>query len=151
MWDNPVTYLAILGGGTALVTAGVWVGSMNEHKSTVADFMAEIRDDVKKILRRLPTPIEPTSPLSLTEYGEAIAEAVGAARWVEEHAETVRGRATGKPAFEVQEITFAYAREEYELSPSIREAMYEHGYTGDHVRAVLGVVLRDELLGVKAE
>ena len=53
---------------------------------------------------------------------------------------------TGKPAYEVQDISFDYAREEYEFSPSMREAMYEHGYSGDHVRAVLGVVLRDELL-----
>ena len=36
-----------------LVTAGIWVGGVNEHRRTVVAFMKEIRDDVKEILHRL--------------------------------------------------------------------------------------------------
>lgn len=127
-----------------------WIGGIKEHKSSVTKFMSEIREDIKTILRRLPAePITPKSPLALTGYGEEIAAAVGALRWAMEHVESVRDRVVGKPAYEVEEISFAYAREEYELSSSMREVMYENGYSGEHVRAVLGVVLRDELIALQ--
>ena len=154
-WDHPGVLLAI---ATALVTATAWMTGiykngkhtqrdLDEYKGTVSGFMAEIRDDIKKILHRLPAyPIGTTSPLSLTDYGEEIAAAVNALPWAREHVELVKGRAAGKPAYEIEEISFAYAREEHELSPSMREVMYEHGYSGEHVRSVLGLVLRDELI-----
>ena len=152
MWDNPTIYLVILGAGSALVTAGIWIGSVNSDRETFREFMAEIREDIKKILSRLPPgPLGTESPLTLTDYGVAIAEAVGAHQWAKEHAQIVRDRVRGKAAYEIQEISFAYAREEYELSPSMLEAMYEPGYSRRHVQAVLGVVLRDELLAAEAE
>lgn len=102
---------------------------------------------VAERLNLLPqTVIHSSSPVSLTEYGEKIAQAVNASAWARKHAEVVQGRVAGKAAYEVEEISFSYAREEHELSPSMREIMYEHGYSGEHVRSVLGVMLRDELL-----
>ena len=158
-WDHPGVLLAI---ATALVTATAWITGiykngkhtkqdLDDHKGTVSGFMAEIREDIKKILGRLPAdPIGATSPLSLTDYGEEIAKAVDAATWAKNHVGMVKDRALGKPAYEIEDISFAYARTEYTLSPSMRETMYEHGYSGDHVRSVLGVVLRDELIRLGA-
>ncbi len=133
--------------GSGLVWFLMWVGSVKEHKSAVTKFMDEIRDDIKKILRRLPAaPVGAGSPVALTDYGEEIAKAIDATEWVRIHADTIRATISGKAAYEIKEISFEYAREQ-ELSPSMREVMYEYGYSGDHVRAVLGVVLRDQLLG----
>lgn len=146
--DTPA--VLIVGAATGLAWLLLWIGGIKEHKSSVTKFMTEIREDIKKILNRLPAdPIGAKSPLSLTDYGEKIAEAVGAKSWAREHAEIVRGRVVGKPAYEVEDVSFAYARDELVLSPSMREVMYEHGYSSEHVRSVPGVVLRDELIAIE--
>ena len=60
-WGSPVTYiipaLALIG---AIFAIGTWVGGMNTFRNTVGDTIKEIRDDIKKLLERLPAkPIAP--------------------------------------------------------------------------------------------
>lgn len=62
MWENPVTYLVILGAMGSLFSIGIWVGRMNSFKSSVEDTLAEIKESIKdiqdtirKILIRLPS------------------------------------------------------------------------------------------------
>lgn len=62
MWENPVTYLVILGAMGSLFSIGIWVGRMNSFKSSVEDTLAEIKeligniqDSIRKILIRLPS------------------------------------------------------------------------------------------------
>ncbi|MCY4622528.1 MAG: hypothetical protein OXD34_11955 [bacterium] len=116
------------------------------------NFMIEIRTDIKRLLLQSPSaPKEVASPLSLTEYGEEIATAIRARSWALQHVAIVKDRVAGQPAWKVNEVAFGYAQDECALSPTMTEAMYEHGYTRDHVRSVLGVVLRDELLELSKE
>ena len=152
MWENPVTYLVALGAIGALIRAGMWIGAMNEHKGAATKFMTEIRDDlktirkdIKLIFRRIPVPDFGGSPRRLTDYGKNISDAVAAPAWAKEEAESLRSRVTDKQPFEIDEISRAYVGE-LELSPSIRQAAYEGGYLIEHVRTVLAIVLREELI-----
>ena len=52
--NNPVFIIGlVVAVSSALLTAGVWVGGVNEHRKRVVAFMDEIRDDVKSILAKL--------------------------------------------------------------------------------------------------
>ena len=78
----PLVYVALmlaaLGAGAKLM---MWIGGMNAHKAAVTEFMAEIRDDIKSILRRLSPAVASGSPLRLTDLGKAIAESLEASTW----------------------------------------------------------------------
>ena len=81
----------------------------------------------------------------MTDYGDKISDAVDAPAWAKEQVGGLKAQVVGKRPFEIEEISFAYAQE-YEFGLSMREAMYEGGYSGEHTRVVLGIVLRDELI-----
>ena len=62
MWENPVTYVVILGAMGSLFSIGIWVGRMNSFKSSVEQSLVEIKesigniqDSIEKILFRLPS------------------------------------------------------------------------------------------------
>ena len=140
----------------ALVKWLLWIGSMNDHKGTVTEFMTDIRTDmtdirtdIKQILLRLPpTPI-PTvdsSPRHLSDYGERIRDEVQAIAWAEQEATRLRHETEGKEPYEVEDISRSHAKR-VSLSPEIQRTAYENGFSHDHVRTVLGIVLRDRLIG----
>ena len=154
MWDNPVTYLVALGAVSALVTAGIWVGNVNSDRETFRKFMTEVKADLREIrtgvwtLLGNPAAIESRSPAALTEYGEKIADAIGAVAWAKKEAVTLKDEIKGKRGYEIEERAFAYVSA-FDLSPSVRETMWEHSYRVEHVQDVLAVVLRDELLNYR--
>ena len=53
---NPLyLVVSVVAAAGAILTAGIWVGRVNEHRKNVADFMTDIRDDIENILSRLET------------------------------------------------------------------------------------------------
>ena len=122
------------------------------RKDKIAERLGELEQRVAHIEGRLgpPVPATAASPLRLTNYGEAISAAVSATVWAQQKAETLRSQVRGKQPYEIAELSFA-AGQEYALGPQVREAMYEYGYLHDHVRTVLGIVLRDELFRESSE
>ena len=84
---EPLVIFGILSGlCTALYKFALWKGAVEEGRTTVADFMKEIRDDIKKIFDRLPeTPaaVQATSPLRLTKFGESLSRAINGKQWAE--------------------------------------------------------------------
>ena len=152
LWNNPLVYVLILAVVTALIRAGMWIGAVNEHKHVVTDFMAEIREDIKKLLRRSGTAaVTSDSPLRLTERGDAIAAELDATSWAQQTAPCVRDQVEGKRPYEIQEFCLEYLdSEEFrpsdEFTVAIRTCAYDHGLDEDQVRFVLAIVLRDELL-----
>ena len=79
------------------------------------EFMKEVRDDIKKILDRLPSrAIASGSPLQLTELGRTISARIGALSMAEDMAAVVREQVRGKQAYEVQEICFDHVLKQYE-------------------------------------
>lgn len=62
---------------TALVGIGIWIGGVNADRKNLAEFVREIREDIKTILSRLPPPeATGSSPLQLTDFGKALSSGI---------------------------------------------------------------------------
>ena len=123
-WITPavIAGLAVLGGLAKWIH---WMGETNEHKNGVGKVLDEIRDDIKKILLRLPPiPAVDGSPRRLTDYGERIRDEVGANVWASREAALLRNSTKGKEPYEVEEISVSHARR-VSLTPEMRRAAYE--------------------------
>ncbi len=140
------------------VIATNWITKVNASRSTLAEFIKEIRDDIKKIFDRLPAPtIASQSPIRLTDLGREIAEEIKVREWVSECADRLHGRIESKSAYDIQEFCFQYAKQELigDLeegiislinSEDIKTSAYNHGLELKQVLEVVGVMLRDEML-----
>ena len=127
---------------------------VEKDRTTLQEFMKEIRDDIKKIFERLPAVVTSSkSPIGLTELGEQISEKVAAKAWARTEAEKLIGSTEGADALGVQETAFQYARDfdpPSELLGKMRASAFEGGVDLSSVRDVLGVELRDVLLERRA-
>ena len=126
--------------------------SLDDHKNTLSSFMAEIRDDIKQILTRLPpATVAGASPLTLTDLGKSVSQAIGGSTWAELAAITLAERAQGKQPQEIQELCFTYVTKEYTpddaMDARIMTAAYENGIEREQILRVLAIELRDRLLG----
>lgn len=125
---------------------------MQELRKEVRKDMKELRKDIKDIFKQLPPPkpLQPGSPLKLSDYGKELSETVKAKAWAERTAETLLENVKDKDAYQVQEYSFNYVKDEFkpteEQLAEIRKAAYEHGATIDHIHEVMGLELRDQLL-----
>ena len=148
-----ILLVSALGG---LVWISKWTGGVNEHKSEVSKFMQEIRDDVKKIFRRLPSKtLDRGSPLHLTDLGIDVASQIEAHTWAGEQAKALRARVAGWAAYRIQNFAFEYVRDEYEpdevFESQLEEVAYQKGVSKEEVLDVLAIALRDELAGPEAD
>lgn len=129
---------------------GKWQGEVNTDRTSLKDFMLEVRADIKKILERLPPPTTASSsPIRLTELGTQISEKLDAKSWAKIEAEKLAGKTEGADALGIQETAFSHAQNfdpPDELKGKMRDSAFERGVDLDGVRDVLGVELRDVLL-----
>lgn len=149
-WSNPLIYVV---GGIAGIGAiwklGEWKGRTDDSVSAIKDTIREIREDIKKILGRLPPPaVEQGSPLRLTEFGEEISRRLDARSWATETASNLLPEVRGKQAFQVDEFceTYVQTRLSEEWKTEVARCAYELGRDRESILSVLRVVLRDELL-----
>ena len=92
----------------------------------IREIVSEIREDIKKIFRRLPRqPIESQSPLRLTDYGRALSEGIAGAKWASRIADTIGDQVEGMEAFEIQEFSFAYVEEKLKPSEDERASAWK--------------------------
>ena len=62
-----------------------WVKGMEEFKQDTKETLAEIREDIKKLLAAQPrSVIAGASPMQLTDLGKEVSECVGAAAWAKQ-------------------------------------------------------------------
>jgi len=153
LFKNPITYLVILGVVSAIVTASIWVGKINERTGKTSELLKEIRDDIKRIFERLP-PVTATSksPAQLTDLGKKISKDLEVAGWVREAAETLREKTSGKPPYEVEELANTYVFSLVNFSPEekekVKECAYSNGLDKSKVYRVYVIELRDLLLEI---
>ena len=156
-WAAATPWWVILGLAVALVGAVVkfarWTGRVDSSLDTLGKGIAEIREDIKKLLHGQPSKtVDSGSPLQLTELGRKVAENLGAALIVDALACDLRARAEGKQAYDIQELSFDFIRDEYqptdETDARIKQCAYENGLDRDEVLDVLAVELRDRLLAL---
>ncbi len=126
--------------------------SADSDRSVLRDFMKEIRDDIKKIFERLPSPtLSGNSPLRLSALGQSISVKLGGRTWAEQVAKQLEGTAQGKSSYEIQSQCFDFV-EQAELEQSMHMAVldcaYENGISEDQVLDVLSIELRDIVLSL---
>lgn len=177
-------FIGVLLGGAFLAgyviwKVSAWKTSMESDRSTLktgfaslektlTDFMQEIRTDVKEIFLRLPAETaRSSSPITLTELGQQIAEEIKVDTWLNEYTEKVqKGIQPDTNPYEIQEACFRYADEQFmedltavtEINKAVSEidksaikadielSAYNHGLPLDKVLRVVGVKLRDNIL-----
>lgn len=152
--ENPLFWLAVVSG---LIAIGIWIGKINEHRSTVSAFMAEIRKDIKDILGKLgPSTTKTASPIQLTDLGQSVSEALGASAWAANRAEKLADRVGDAPAYDIQVLAFEYVEKEFTdettdkaMDAKIKQCAYENGLKRSQVLDVLAIELRDRLLRLR--
>ena len=108
---------------TLIFKMGAWKGSTDtsltnireeakKDRDVVKEFMAEIREDMKKIFQRLspPPPAVGQSPARLTDYGEELSKNMDAEQWARDLAPKLMPDVRGKKDFEVDAFCRKYAR-----------------------------------------
>ena len=153
--NNPVTWLVVLSILGGILSGGIWIGHVNSDRMGFSEFMAEtksvleeIRNDIKNIFHKLPSPIaEGKSPRQLTEYGEKLSTKLHARDWAERTAPSVLTQVIGKKPFEIHNFCKEFIEKiSVEEHPGVFERSYENGITDENMKIVLAIVLRDELL-----
>ena len=138
--------------GIAVITLAFKIGGWRSETNTRLDGLEKtvvrIEDDVKNILRQMPsTATVSQSPLRLTEFGEQLAEFMGAFAWAENIAPEVNLLDAVEP-YEIDEIADDYSRNglDKETDDLVARCAYQFGTDQANVRSALRVVLRDELI-----
>lgn len=149
-WNNPLIFvvgaIAIIG---AIWKLAEWKGRTDDSVAAIKDAIREIREDIKKILDRLPDPsVTRGSPLRLTEFGEEISQRLDARPWAESTAPDLLPEIRGMQAFQVDAFCETYVTErlDEEWNTKVAQCAYELSVNRDSVLSVLRVVLRDRLL-----
>ncbi len=157
-WLPLATAIALAG---SLVSAGIWIGSINTKQKDFKETIQEIKNDIReinnnilKIFSRLgPGFIEGESPLRLTEQGQEVAKKLNATDWAEKTAEILKNEVADKEAYNIQEFCFVYASRDENYADnelkSILEYAYSNGVPKENVQSVFGIELRDKLLKMK--
>ncbi len=170
-WVEPATYLLAIGifVGTGAIVWFLWHhsrwrGSVDTDRSGFKEFMAEIRDDINKILERLrgletrldlhlSAVADSHSPIRLNALGTKVSAEIGAKDWAGRVADGLRDRIQEMDAYEIQEFCFAYV-EAVEYSDAERRANRksadENGIATHEVRRVMALELRDRLLALSS-
>ncbi len=170
-WLLIIFYSAITVGslvGTATGIAALrgwtpkWVKRVDTHMTETKTSISRLRREVKRLLLTVfghegGLTLEGASPLSLTKFGEEVAQELEADKWVQETVQSFRVRVRGDPPDLIEEKCFEYLvydDEEFVATPMgkrTRLVAYEHGIAREQVSAVLVIMLRDELIRLEAE
>ena len=149
---------AAAGIGAALVSIGIWVGSVITNLKGIKDAVREIKDAVDKIrdntnsvLHELTSKtLSPGSPLEPNKLGHKVSKSIDAPSIVKDLAPGLRERADSKPPYDIQELCFDFIRDEYkpveDIEKEIKQCAYDNGISRADVMDVLAVQLRDEVL-----
>jgi len=140
-----------------------WITKVNFTRSTLVSFIEEIRGDIKEIFRRLPAETAlSSSPITLTELGQQVAEEIKVDSWLNKYVGNVQKQISPDTnPYEIQDVCFRYADEQLMeeltrvaetnksasfIKADIELSAYNHGLTLDKVTRVVGVKLRDQIL-----
>ena len=129
---------------------GLWKGKVDSDRASFKEFMKEVRNDIKELLRRSSHTLAGSSPLRLTDLGKSISGRLDAPALAQDLAPLLQKRIEGKTPYEIQEMCFDYIRHEYkppdQVEALIKACAYDNGIDRGQVVDVLAVELRDRLL-----
>ena len=144
--DIVIVALAVVG---LIWKAARWTSRVDNDLGTLMEVSMGIRDDIKQLYSRLPAQgVTVGGRLSLTDFGEMVAERLEAQEWAANLAGSLLSDTRGIRPFEVDEFCETYTDTKLDEDWEKKVAMNadQFGTDKDSVRTVLRVVLRDELL-----
>lgn len=149
------TVTLVIASGGGLLYLGRWMGRVDEHRSSVAAFMAEIRAKIDDLANRIPQrPTTAKSPLRLTPFGSDLAASLEAYEWAMQTAPRLADDLRPLTEnYQVDHLARKYVEEDLagnDMSGRVDSVAYERGIEREDVLSVLRVVLRDELLKIHA-
>lgn len=141
-----------------VVVAGVrwWFNHSHKHLR-LDELVAEIKADVKALLRRERGVADADSPLHLNELGRKVSSYVNAKAIAEQEAPKVVGRLPSHNPYDIQSYCKRYFAKDGEFEPSaeqldtFKRCAYDHGIELAKVRHVCAFELRDEVQRLIAE
>ncbi len=167
-WVAPAVYMIAVG---LLVGAGAivwfliehsrWRGSVDTDRTHFKRFIEKIGSKIEQMQRQIEQILNhvaannlmaPGSPLTLTDLGKKISAQLGAKEWTERHA--ARLDTAGMNAYKVQELCFAYVKDEDrrpfsdDEQETIQGVASENGQETEQVVGVFAIELRDKLLAI---
>ena len=145
--------LAILGAAGAIFAVGKWVGALNSDRKAFKTFMDEVRRDIKELLSRTATQVAVgRSALKLTDLGQEIASEVDADAIAADMAPAVLREVQGMSLYDLQEHCLSYV-EAHDLPDAVeirvKDSACNNELTHRQVLRVIGIVLRDKVLGLR--
>ena len=160
-----VTLLLAFMAGVAKLSR--WSGQVDTDRSNFKNFIKEIRSDIKEIrsdmkemsaaisgiLGRLsPRVLAESSPLRLTKYGRKVAKDSGMDKLSRKVAPRILGKVRKFEPFEIHEYCSEYVKKlTGQEQVKISRGSYDVGLPKEDMEAILGVLLRDELLRMLEE
>jgi len=129
-----------------------WTGKIDTSIEGLRSDINQIKNDIKKIFERLPSPktANSGSPLQLTSFGKKISKEVGACLWAADHANELIDEARGKEEYEIFALCVNYVENKFgndkELTHTVNVAAYGNGTETEQVLMVYRIELRDCIL-----
>ena len=154
LWIIGVVTVVIAVAGI-IFTAGRWVGKTDGRLTTLEKFLADmkadiekIRDDMTRIFEWRAKTLDRNSPVRLNDLGHQIATDLEAESWAAKLAPSVLPEVQHLQDFQIEAFCghYVYQRLTGEWPNRIAAMAYEQEIEPEGVRAVLRVVLRDELI-----
>lgn len=126
-----------------------WRGGIDQFRKSTTKALENITTRVDQIYSGLPPrTVRRASPMQLTEFGEEIAERLGATAWAEGQAPGLVRDLLGMQDFEVDMFCEDYVSDKLDdsMKERVAQTAYEFGIKRPDVESVLHVVLRGALL-----
>ena len=128
-------------------------------RSTLKEFMEEIRSDIKKILLALPPPrtAARARPAQLTEFGQEVAARVDAHAWAVRESQSILADATliEMEPYQIEAFCGRHvtdqSRKQAPVQEKVQRAIYEFGIDMERALPVLRIPLRNALLSRREE
>ena len=144
--------LALLG---FAIKASLWAGEVNSDRKWFKKSIEEIRDDIKRIFETLAKRpsgmVESGSKLRLSDFGQKVADAIGAEEWARKECknpEVIAG-VSGKLEYDVQTFCQYWCllwEPEGADAERLKKYAFENGIDLDDIKRVLAIKLRDRIL-----
>lgn len=132
-----------------------WRGRVEEGRSSAAEFMKEIRGDIKTILERMePRTVTGGSPLRLSSLGAQIADELDVKSWAEHKSKTllsnIKDLIIEQSKYELQSFCEEYCEDRSHFATidnrRIDDAAYNNAVSTEDIQRIYAVLLRDEIL-----
>ena len=161
--DSPLTLIlssiaAVVVIGSAILSAGIWIGRVNADRCSFAKFMERIdsvietiQSDIHRIFERLPkVTTKEDSPITLTDLGNTVSREIDAKAWAKMKAVELKDKILEQEDFKLHELSAGYLANDFkpdrEFDEKMRKCAYDHGIDDEQIMKVLMVELREALI-----